>query len=82
MSYAALFALLEPVVAAAQGGLWIRQMVLGPTPEFCLQSTGPALLPSPIEALNLLAKWQQRLGGSPGPGDVHGRSQPAPRAGE
>jgi len=53
MSYAALFALLEPLVATAQGGLWIRQMVLGPTPEFCLQSTGPALLPAPIEPLSL-----------------------------
>jgi len=53
MSYAALFALLEPVVAATQGGLWIRQMVLGPTPEFCFQSAAPVGLPPAIEALSL-----------------------------
>jgi DNA mismatch repair protein MutS len=37
---------------------------------------------TPIEALNLLAKWQQRLGGGPGAGEARGRSRPAPRVGE
>ena len=53
MTYASLFALLEPIVSGAGGALWMRQMVLGPTPEFCLQSARPAALPAPIAALSL-----------------------------
>jgi len=50
MSYAALFELLRPLVDSAQGGLWMRQLVLGPTPEFCLQSGAPVVLPPSIDA--------------------------------
>ena len=59
MSYAALFGILEPVVRSVQGGLWMRQMVLGPTPEFCLSSGAPVALPSPIDAkyLALAPVW-------------------------
>lgn len=46
MTYGALFTLMEPVVADSGGGLWMRQMVLGPTPEFCLRSAGPVHLPA------------------------------------
>ena len=37
---------------------------------------------TPIEALNLLAKWQQRLGGGLGAGDARGRSRQEPSARE
>ena len=53
MTYTALFGLLDPVVSGAGGALWMRQMVLGPTPEFCLQSAGPAGFPPAIAALSL-----------------------------
>lgn len=38
MSYAALHDALEPLARNTPATLWRRQMVLGPTPEFCLQS--------------------------------------------
>lgn len=62
MAYAALFALLEPVVTAAQGALWMRQMTLGPTQEFCLHSAAPVELPSIIAAsvLSLEPVWPAR----------------------
>lgn len=48
MSYDGLYHLLEPLTRSS--ALWGRQMVLGPSPEFCLQ-TGDALeLPPPIAA--------------------------------
>jgi hypothetical protein len=53
MTHAALSALLEPIVAGAEGTLWMRQMVLGPTPEFCLRSPGPLALPPALVALHL-----------------------------
>jgi hypothetical protein len=43
MSYAALDEMLAPFTVA--GALWMRQMVLGPSPEFCLQTTAPVQLP-------------------------------------
>lgn len=48
MSYADLYALLEPLVRAESAALWGRQMVLGPTPEFCLHTAGPVALPAPL----------------------------------
>jgi hypothetical protein len=45
MSYPALFEALAPMVAAAPAALWMRQMTLGPTPEFCLHSSEPMKLP-------------------------------------
>ena len=43
-SYDEWFALLDPVVKATGGVLWMRRMVLGPV-EFCLQSPVPVELP-------------------------------------
>ena len=44
MSYSSLFEALAPVIATA-AALWMRQMTLGPTPEFCLHSKEPVELP-------------------------------------
>ena len=59
MSYPALFALVEPLVQAGSAVLWMRQMVLGPTPEFCLQSSEPVAVPPPLAAtvLRLEPVW-------------------------
>lgn len=59
MSYPALFGILEPIVRSVQGGLWMRQMVLGPTPEFCLSSAARVALPPSIVAkyLALAPVW-------------------------
>ena len=46
MSYAALFATLEPLVSSEGAALWGRQMTLGPTPEFCLHTHRPVELPA------------------------------------
>jgi hypothetical protein len=51
MSYAELDAVLEPVVRESGGVLWMRQMVLGPTPEFCLQCRQSFTFPAPFEPL-------------------------------
>jgi hypothetical protein len=53
LSYPALYALLEPLVRAEDGALWGRQMVLGPTPEFCLHTSGSVALPAPLLAVPL-----------------------------
>jgi hypothetical protein len=45
MSYADLDGALEPLLSRGDV-LWCRQMVLGPTPEFCLQSPVPVTLPA------------------------------------
>lgn len=49
MSYAALDAAFAPVVANG-ARLWMRYMVLGPTPEFCLHSAAPVALPDAVTA--------------------------------
>jgi hypothetical protein len=51
MKYQELFAELAPVVDQVQAGLWMRQMVLGPAPEFCLHATEPVTLPTAFEAI-------------------------------
>jgi hypothetical protein len=38
MSYATLETVIAPLASAAGAGVWMRKMVLGPTPEFCLLS--------------------------------------------
>ncbi len=48
MSYAVLYGALEPLVRDARAALWCRQMVLGPGPEFCLQSRESIQLPAPF----------------------------------
>ena len=44
MSYQAFFDSLQPLCEDG-AALWSRQMVLGPTPEFCLRSSGDLVLP-------------------------------------
>ncbi|HVE80449.1 MAG TPA: hypothetical protein VNA89_16410 [Gemmatimonadaceae bacterium] len=59
MTYPALWDALRPAVERHRGALWGRQMVLGPTPEFCLHSVGPIELPAgfaPI-LLRLTETW-------------------------
>ena len=46
MRYDELWALLGPKLKRHGAALWMRFMVLGPSPEFCLQSTGPLELPA------------------------------------
>lgn len=53
MSYSALYDTLDPVVRNGSATLWGRQMVLGPTPEFCLQSERTVPLPDVLAALTL-----------------------------
>jgi hypothetical protein len=53
VSYDQLFSSLEPLLHPVNGALWCRQMVLGPTPEFCLQSSAPVTLPEPFTPLVL-----------------------------
>lgn len=48
MGYAALLAALSPVTRDDRA-LWCRFMTLGPSPEFCLQSRTPVVLPSPFD---------------------------------
>jgi hypothetical protein len=48
MAYAEFFESLCPSTAEHQMRLWGRQMVLGPTPEFCLHSADPARLPESL----------------------------------
>lgn len=50
MSYADLFFQLAPVVDQIQGAIWMRQMVLGPAPEFCLHTATPVSLPAVYSA--------------------------------
>lgn len=49
-SYAELWSLLEPLAAQRGVALWMRQMVLGPAPEFCLQTDLPIHLPPHLAA--------------------------------
>lgn len=51
MSYAALDAAIMETRARHDAALWMRYMVLGPGPEFCLQSLQPLVLPPPFEAV-------------------------------
>ena len=53
MKYAEMYARLEPVVAKTGATLWGRQMVLGPTPEFCLRSKEMVALPAPFAATSI-----------------------------
>lgn len=59
MSYAALDDALRGLVARAAAAVWMRFMVLGPTPEFCLQSRDAVPLPPPFQgaALALRPVW-------------------------
>jgi len=53
VSYDDMVGLLAPLIREAESVLWMRRMVLGPTPEFCLQSMAPVSLPPSLHALHL-----------------------------
>lgn len=53
-SYAAFYGSLEPRCETGATTLWGRQMVLGPTPEFCLHGTRRDDLPADLGILILL----------------------------
>ena len=59
LRYDALFEALAPIVATAPASLWMRQMVLGPTPEFCLHSLREVELPAGVSGhvLSLQPVW-------------------------
>jgi hypothetical protein len=61
MSYADLFAQLMPLVEAASGALWMRQLTLGPAREFCLQTPAPTALPAAFTplAVSLRPVWPE-----------------------
>lgn len=44
---------LTPLVAAADGALWMRQMTLGPAREYCLHARADVTLPAVLAALVL-----------------------------
>jgi hypothetical protein len=58
-SYDDLLARFEPLVRPHESVLWMRRLVLGPTPEFCVESTKPFEIPSDLEplALSLRPVW-------------------------
>ncbi len=53
MTYPALFERLAPLLSPGPAALWMRQLVLGPTPEFCLHSMQPIELPAGYEWMRL-----------------------------
>ncbi len=62
MRYPELFEELTPLLLQTDAALWMRQMVLGPTPEFCLHGAVPAVLPpryAPLQ-LRLRPVWPAR----------------------
>ena len=62
MRYSELFEELTPLLLESDAALWMRQMVLGPTPEFCLQGSTPAVLSPPYAPLRLRLRpvWPAR----------------------
>ncbi|NIV14892.1 MAG: hypothetical protein GWN62_27585 [Aliifodinibius sp.] len=52
MIYDDFFAILSPWTSQEQASLWGRQMVLGPTPEFCLRAPEPLNLPERFEIID------------------------------
>lgn len=63
--YETFFDQLEPLVKQAQGVLWMRQLVLGPAPEFCLHAAVPVSLPVPLKAavIPLRPVWPEPVPG-------------------
>ena len=51
MTYAELDRAIAPLLDTPHAGWWGRQMVLGPTPEFCLLTAGPVELPAGFSGL-------------------------------
>jgi hypothetical protein len=56
MTYGDLYALLQPLAQEAKGMLWLRQMSLGPGPEFCFQSSEALALPDILSTLKIPVK--------------------------
>jgi hypothetical protein len=52
VSYDALWPLLAPLEESG-AAVWMRQMVLGPAPEFCVQAPAEIAIPEPLRALRL-----------------------------
>lgn len=59
LSYAQLFAAVEPALAPVGGSLWMRKMTLGPATEFCVLAREPATLAPNLQmlAFNLRPVW-------------------------
>lgn len=53
VSYDELMARCKPLVRDGESVLWMRRMVLGPTPEFCLESVGALTLPPEFRPLTV-----------------------------
>jgi hypothetical protein len=53
MPYDELWSLLGPRLKRHGATLWMRFMVLGPSPEFCVQSTGPLELPEGFQGIGI-----------------------------
>ena len=53
MTYDELLAVLDPVVRRGESVLWMRRLVLGPTPEFCLETAAPVAPTLELPALAL-----------------------------
>jgi len=53
LRYEAVWEELEPLVRTGRGGLWMRRMVLGPSPEFCLRMSSAVGLPARYRPLQL-----------------------------
>lgn len=62
MAYDELLTQLAPQVDQVQGVLWMRQMVLGPTREFCLHAGAPVSLPAAFRTLVIPLRpvWPER----------------------
>jgi hypothetical protein len=60
MSYQAFFESLRPHYGNG-ASLWGRQMVLGPTPEFCLLAASPAQLPCPAFASHVETVFDREI---------------------
>jgi hypothetical protein len=56
MTYATLYELLQPLVQEAKGTLWLRQMNLGPGPEFCIHSSEALIFPDILPILTIPVK--------------------------
>jgi hypothetical protein len=59
VSYKDFYATLQPLLSQHESALWGRQMTLGPTKEFCVQSPHPIELPAGYqgEQLTLTQVW-------------------------
>jgi hypothetical protein len=58
-SYAMMADAMRPVIEMSGASLWMRRMVLGPTPEFCLRTQGPIPLPQgvTVQSIPLSMLW-------------------------